>query len=84
MLFHVEDCGYSNRMMHNFNSFVKDKQNEADFRTVNLDQYPDLCTKFNISGVPSLLISKNGQEVRRIPGVVSKYNLDRIYNIMNN
>jgi len=83
LFFHLEDSEYSERMMANFNSFVKDKQDETGFYTVNLDKHPELYTKFNISGAPSILIFKNGKEVKRILGVVPKRNLEKIYNIMN-
>lgn len=83
MLFHVNDSEYCDRMVCNFNHFVKDKQNEANFFTVNLDKYPELYTEFNISGVPSILIFKNGEEVKRLLGVIPEHNLEKIYKLKN-
>lgn len=83
ILFHLDSSEYSRRMKYNFNRFVKEKEHEVDFYTVNLDKYPELYCEFNLSGVPSILIFKNGKEVKRILGVVSKYNLEKIYDIMN-
>lgn len=83
MLFHVNDSEYCDRMVCNFNHFVKDKHNEANFFTVNLDKYPELYTKFNISGVPSILIFKNGEEVKRLLGVIPEHNLEKIYKLKN-
>lgn len=79
MLFHTEGSEYSERMMYNFNHFVKEKEHDADFYTVNLDKYPELYGEFSLSGVPSILIFKNGKEVKRILGVVSRHNLEKIY-----
>ncbi|WP_240043826.1 thioredoxin family protein [Erwinia persicina] len=36
---------------------------------VNVDQAPVLTTKYVIWGLPTVLIFKEGQMVRRIPGV---------------
>lgn len=84
MLFHINGSEYCDRMVRNFNNFMQDKQDGSDFFTVNLDKYPELYTEFNISGVPSILIFKNGEEVKRILGVIPEHNLEKIYNIMNN
>jgi thiol-disulfide isomerase/thioredoxin len=84
ILFHTEDSGFCDRMKYNFNRFAKNKQGNAGFFTVDLNKYPEHYTKFNISGVPSILVFKNGKEVKRILGVVPEYNLEKIYHIINN
>ena len=46
---------------------------------VNVDRYPELIDKYNISGVPSVLIFRKGIEDKRIMGVVPYSNLEMIY-----
>ena len=36
---------------------------------VNVDDYPELAQRFDIRGIPALLLFKNGQLVERIVGV---------------
>lgn len=35
--------------------------------------------KYNISGVPSILLFRNGKEYKRIMGIIPAYNLKMIY-----
>lgn len=39
---------------------------------INIERYPSLAQRFNVRGIPTLLILKNGVEVKRIVGVKTK------------
>lgn len=58
-------------------------QGDVRFYKVNLDKYTDLNAKYNISGVPNIFMFENGEEIRRIMGVVFEHNLRKIYNMNN-
>jgi len=43
-------------------------QGKAVVAKVNVDDNPQLAGKYNVMGVPTLIVVKNGQEVNRIVG----------------
>lgn len=45
------------------------------FGKVNVDEQPDLATKYEVLSIPTMIIFKNGQEVDRIIGLQSKEDL---------
>ena len=47
------------------------------FGKLNIDEAPQTPTKYNISGIPTLLIFKNGEEVHRFSGVQSKSEIQK-------
>lgn len=52
-----------------FNRFVEDIEANVTVGTVNVDQAPVLTTRYNIWGLPSVLMFKDGQLIHRIVGV---------------
>ena len=38
---------------------------------INTDEKPDLAARFHITGIPTLILFKNGQPVHRISGALS-------------
>jgi thioredoxin 2 len=42
---------------------------------VNVDQAPQVATRFEVSGIPTLVVMRDGQEVDRIAGAPSKPDL---------
>lgn len=52
-----------------FNVLVNQLDDDIQVGRVNVDQAPVLTTKYVIWGLPTVLIFKEGQMVRRIPGV---------------
>ena len=47
----------------------------AKVAKVNVDEQPDLASRFDISGIPTLVILKNGAEIDRLNGVHQKDDL---------
>ena len=52
-----------------FSKFVERLEDDIQIGKVNVDQAPVLTTKYEIWGLPSVLIFHEGQLVKRIPGV---------------
>jgi thioredoxin 1 len=44
----------------------------VDLLKVNAEKEMELCTKYNVNNLPTIIILKDGQEVDRINGIVSK------------
>jgi thioredoxin 1 len=48
---------------------------KANIAKVDVDEAPGLAEKFGVSSIPTLLVLKNGQEVKRFVGVTKKQDL---------
>lgn len=52
---------------------VADKMGEkAQICKINVDENPETATNFGITGIPSLLVFKNGEKVKQFVGVQSE------------
>ena len=80
VLFYIENSDLCDQMNYNLNCMAKNKQSEAGFFKLNLEKYPHYNLKYNISGVPNIFIFKNGNEIKRIMGIVPERNMEIIYN----
>ena len=80
VLFYIENSDLCNEMNYNLNWIAKEKNNDAGFFKLNLEKYPVYNEIYNISSVPNIFIFSNGEEIKRIMGIVPKHNLERIYN----
>lgn len=76
VIFYQEYSDVCNKMMDNISKLSRD---DVKFYRVNVNDHPEVYKKYNISGVPSTLLFKNGQETDRIMGVVPVTNLEIIY-----
>ncbi|CAG9464814.1 unnamed protein product [Pedinophyceae sp. YPF-701] len=43
---------------------------------IDSDKYPDLCTRFRVEGLPTMVLFVDGKEVERIPGAMPAWQLD--------
>ena len=48
------------------------KENKIKIISINVDNNQDLAIKYQISSVPCLILFKNGQEIKRNIGLISK------------
>lgn len=48
---------------------------KAAFGKINTDENPDLASRFNIRGIPTLMFFKNGKNVDQLVGAVPKATL---------
>ncbi len=51
---------------------VADEMKDIKVAKVNVDEETDLAAKFNVMSIPTLVVIKNGQEVKRSSGVIPK------------
>ena len=59
-------------MMPVVDAVPKDYPGRVKTGKVNVDENPELARKFNIKGIPTVVVLKDGSEQERIVGVVSK------------
>jgi len=51
-------------------SSVAEQLDSVDFYKVDVDEAPDLAQKFGVQSIPTLILVKNGQEVKRSVGFI--------------
>ncbi|WP_129598077.1 thioredoxin family protein [Methanohalophilus profundi] len=61
-------CKMQKPILENLEEEFGDK---VDIKEVDVDQSPDLAGKFGIHAVPTLIIEKDGSEIKRYTGVTS-------------
>ena len=50
-------------------SKMEDKHKDVSFYGVDTDHFKNQCKRFNVSSIPTVLLFKNGKEVKRINGL---------------
>jgi thioredoxin 2 len=63
-------CGPCRMMAPNFTAAAKNFPLQARFAKVNTEDFPQLSQQFNITGIPTLIIFKNGQKVHTQSGAL--------------
>lgn len=72
--FYAEWCGPCKAYSPIIESIANE---EKDIKVVkiNVDEAPDIATKYQVMSIPTTVIIKNGEEVNRAIGVINKSNL---------
>jgi len=73
--FWAEWCGPCKMIAPMVDELAKDYDGKAKVGKINVDNETDLAAKFNVSSIPTLLVMKDGEEVKRFVGVTSKSDL---------
>ncbi len=68
-------CGPCRMMSTVLDELAADYAGKASVGKVNVDQEPGLAEQFGVSSIPTLLVIKNGAEVKRYIGVTPKAEL---------
>ena len=51
-------------------SKIEEKHKDINFFAVDVDEFTNQCKRFSIDSIPTVLIIKEGKEVKRISGLV--------------
>lgn len=73
--FNATWCGPC-RMMEPILEEVSEKNKEYDFLSVDVDQNNTLASTYGIMSIPCLVVIKDGKEVKRNVGFISKEELE--------
>jgi thioredoxin 1 len=69
-------CGPCLAMSPAIEAAAKKLANEAKVFKINVDENPSVSPRFNIRGIPTLILFKNGQEANRLIGLSSKEQIE--------
>ena len=70
--FWAEWCGPCKMLAPVLDELATEQAGQAVVAKVNIDDAPELATRFGITSIPTLIVFKNGQPVRTLRGVQSK------------
>lgn len=70
--FWAEWCGPCQMLAPIFEELSREYQAKLKFAKVNTDDYPEVATENRITGIPCLIVFKEGKEIDRIIGMTSK------------
>ena len=70
-------CGPCKMITPELEKLASEKGEEIKIGKLNVDENRDVAIKYGISSIPTLLLFKDGQVVKKLVGVMSK---DRILN----
>jgi thioredoxin 1 len=75
MDFYADWCGPCRMQTPIIEDLEKEFKDKAEFRKVNVDKEGDLATEKGIFVVPTLILEKDGKELKKWMGVTSKEEL---------
>jgi thioredoxin 1 len=70
--FHAPWCGPCVAFGPTFNAVAEEMKDKAFFGKVNVDQYGVLAQQLGIMSIPTMVIFKDGKEVKRSTGAMSR------------
>ena len=70
--FWAEWCGPCKMIAPVLEELAAEQEGKALIAKVNIDESPELAERFGITTIPTLVVFKNGQPVKRLQGVQSK------------
>jgi len=73
--FWAEWCGPCRIIAPSIDELAKDYEGKATVAKVNVDEAGEVAMKYSVSSIPTLLVMKDGEEVKRFVGVTSKTEL---------
>ena len=74
--FWAEWCGPCRAIAPKIEQLAADLEGQATVAKLNVDEHPELATRYGIQAIPSFLIFRDGQVVDQIVGAVPKEELE--------
>jgi thioredoxin 1 len=76
--FWAEWCGPCRRLAPTVDALADEYQGKVTVGKLNVDENPMTAEKFNIRGIPTLLLFKGGEMVEQVVGLAEKDRLKKI------
>lgn len=80
VFFYREDSELCRRMRYNIEQLDVETFHGIAFYAINVEEYPEYFYRYNVSGIPNLLIFNGDVEEKRVMGVIPTRNLEKIMN----
>lgn len=69
LYFYASWMPYHNKMLVMIDK-MQEKYKNINFIAIDVDYFKGLCKRFSIESIPTVLVLKNGAEIKRINGIV--------------
>jgi thioredoxin-like negative regulator of GroEL len=69
LYFYASWMPYHKKMVNMINK-IEIKYKDITFYAIDTDHFKSLCKRFNVTSIPEVILLVNGEEVKRINGVV--------------
>jgi thioredoxin len=76
--FWAEWCAPCKRLAPTVDALAVDYNGRITIGKLNVDENPDTTIKFNVRGIPALLLFKGGQVVDQVVGLVPKDDIKKV------
>ena len=76
--FWAEWCGPCRRLAPTVDALAGDYAGKVTIGKLNVDENPNTAVKFNVRGIPALLLFKRGQLVDQVVGLQPKENIKQV------
>ena len=76
--FWAEWCGPCKRLGPTVDALAADYDGKVTIGKLNVDENPDTTVKFNVRGIPALLLFKDGQLVDQVVGLMPKDEIKKV------
>ena len=76
--FWAEWCGPCKRLAPAVEALAADYDGRMTIGKLNVDENPDTTIKFNVRGIPALLLFKGGELVDQVVGLVPKDDIKKV------
>lgn len=73
--FYADWCGPCKMMAPVIEELAEELQGKAKVGKINVDESTDIATQYDVMSIPTIIILKNGEEVKRFIGVRDKQEL---------
>ena len=76
--FWAEWCGPCKRLAPTIDALATEYQGKVTIGKLNVDDNPNTAFKFQIRGIPAMLVFKDGQVVEQVVGLTPKEELKKV------
>lgn len=78
IFFYRKDSELCGKMHYNIEQIAEKVPDHIHMYAIDVEKHPGYFYKYNVSGIPNILIFKGDKEIKRVMGVVSPKNLEKI------
>ena len=82
--FYADWCAPCQAMAPAIDEFAHEHQGQALVGNLDTDRNPEISARFNIRGIPTLIVFNQGRELRRQTGALGRAQLERFVDLGSN